>query len=105
MDLAAFDYDLPADRIAQAPAVAREASRLLVIDRQRRRFADHRMAELPELLRPGDCMVVNDSRVIPARVLARAVPAEPRGSESGHPRSDPISRSDTVLPSRASIQC
>ena len=74
MDLAAFDYDLPADRIAQAPAASREASRLLVIDRQRRRFADHRMAELPELLRPGDCMVVNDSRVIPARVLARAVP-------------------------------
>ena len=74
MDLAAFDYDLPADRIAQAPAVSREASRLLVIDRQRRRFADHRMAEMPELLRPGDCMVVNDSRVIPARVLARAVP-------------------------------
>ena len=74
MDLAAFDYDLPADRIAQAPAPSREGSRLLVIDRQRRCFADHLIAELPELLRPGDCMVVNDSRVIPARVLARAVP-------------------------------
>jgi S-adenosylmethionine:tRNA ribosyltransferase-isomerase len=74
VDLAAFDYDLPADRIAQVPAASREASRLLVIDRRRRRFADRLLAELPDLLRPGDCMLVNDSRVIPARVLARAVP-------------------------------
>ncbi len=71
MDLADFDYDLPPKLIAQTPAVERDASRLLVIDRARQAFDDHVFTDLPELLRPGDCVVVNNSRVIPARVLAR----------------------------------
>ena len=71
MELSDFDYPLPASAIAQAPADERDGSRLLVIDRARRRLADHRFADLPDLLRPGDCLVVNDSRVIPARVLGR----------------------------------
>jgi len=71
VDLSEFDYDLPPERIAQAPAPSRDASRLLLIDRARQTFEDHVFAELPELLRPGDCLVVNDSRVIPARVQAR----------------------------------
>jgi S-adenosylmethionine:tRNA ribosyltransferase-isomerase len=66
-----LDYDLPRELIAQTPAPARDGSRLLVIDRARGGFADHVFAELPALLRRGDCLVVNDSRVIPARVLAR----------------------------------
>lgn len=73
MDLSELDYDLPAELIAQAPAPSRDASRLLVIDRTRSGFEDRAFAELPELLRAGDCLVVNNSRVIPARVLARAV--------------------------------
>jgi S-adenosylmethionine:tRNA ribosyltransferase-isomerase len=68
--LADYDYELPAGSIAQAPAETRDAARLLVIDRAGGPLADRRIAELPELLRPGDCLVVNDSRVIPARVLA-----------------------------------
>ena len=71
MDLVAFDYALPPDAIAQAPAAARDAARLLVIDRARGALEDRAFAELPDLLRAGDCMVVNDSRVIPARVLAQ----------------------------------
>ncbi len=71
MDLALFDYDLPRELIAQAPAPSRDASRLLLIDRARGALEDRVFAELPELLRPGDCLVVNNSRVIPARVLAR----------------------------------
>ena len=71
MDLAEFDYELPRGAIAQAPAPTRDASRLLLIDRARGAFADHVFGELPDLLRPGDCLVVNDSRVIPARVLTR----------------------------------
>ncbi|HSE92998.1 MAG TPA: tRNA preQ1(34) S-adenosylmethionine ribosyltransferase-isomerase QueA [Methylomirabilota bacterium] len=71
MELEAFDYHLPPSAIAQAPAERREASRLLLVDRARRALADHVFADLPALLRPGDCLVVNDSRVIPARVLAR----------------------------------
>ena len=71
MDLSELDYDLPPELIAQTPAPSRDASRLLVIDRARGGFEDHAFADLPDLLRAGDCLVVNDSRVIPARVLAR----------------------------------
>ena len=70
MELAALDYPLPADAIAQTPAEPREAARLLVVDRATRALADHTVRDLPALLRAGDCLVVNDSRVIPARVFA-----------------------------------
>jgi len=65
-----LDYALPPAAIAQTPAEPREAARLLVIDRAGGGLADHAFLELPDLLRPGDCLVVNDSRVIPARVFA-----------------------------------
>lgn len=71
MDLAGYDYDLPPGCIAQFPARARDAARLLLIDRATGALADHTVRDLPALLRPGDCLVVNDSRVIPARVLAQ----------------------------------
>ena len=77
VDLALFQYDLPRELIAQAPAPSRDASRLLVIDRARGALEDRVFSELPELLRPGDCLVVNNSRVIPARVLARDADARP----------------------------
>ena len=69
MDLALFEYDLPPALIAQEPAEPRDASRLLVLDRRSRAWRDHRFSDLPDLLRPGDCVVVNTSRVIPARLL------------------------------------
>jgi len=71
VELSELDYNLPAELIAQTPASPRDSSRLLVIDRARGSVAEHVFTELPELLRAGDCLVVNDSRVIPARVLAR----------------------------------
>ena len=70
MDVSELDYDLPPELIAQTPAPSRDASRLLVIDRARGGVEDHVFGELPDLLRPGDCVVVNNSRVIPARVMA-----------------------------------
>jgi len=73
VDLADFDYPLPRSAIAQAPADARDGSRLLRIDRRTRQLTDHSFSALPGLLRPGDCVVVNDSRVIPARLLAHDV--------------------------------
>jgi S-adenosylmethionine:tRNA ribosyltransferase-isomerase len=79
VDLSQFDYPLIPSSIAQAPAERRDGSRLLLIDRGRRRLADHRFTDLPDLLRPGDCVVVNDSRVIPARVMT--VDREGRGVE------------------------
>jgi S-adenosylmethionine:tRNA ribosyltransferase-isomerase len=69
MNLAQFDYPLPPSAIAQEPATPRDASRLLVLERARARWTDRRFSDLPELLRPDDCLVVNESRVIPARLL------------------------------------
>jgi S-adenosylmethionine:tRNA ribosyltransferase-isomerase len=70
VDLSELEYDLPPELIAQTPAPTRDAARLLVIERARASFEDRVFADLPDLLRPGDCLVVNNSRVIPARVLA-----------------------------------
>jgi S-adenosylmethionine:tRNA ribosyltransferase-isomerase len=69
LSLSLFDYRLPPDLIAQEPADPRDASRLLVVDRARGTWADRRFAELPALLRPGDCLIANRSRVIAARLL------------------------------------
>jgi S-adenosylmethionine:tRNA ribosyltransferase-isomerase len=69
MDLAAFDYHLPEALIAQEPLVDRAASRMLVIDRARRSFQDCMFREFPSFLQPGDCLVLNDSRVFPARLF------------------------------------
>jgi len=68
-----LDYDLPAELIAQAPAEPRDASRLLVtVGRgERQTMSDRRFAELPSLLRAGDVLVRNDTRVIPARARFR----------------------------------
>ncbi|MFQ5897891.1 MAG: tRNA preQ1(34) S-adenosylmethionine ribosyltransferase-isomerase QueA [Candidatus Methylomirabilia bacterium] len=67
MDVSLFDYHLPPDRIAQYPAERRDASRLLLLDRAAGRWEDHMFGDLTGLLRGGDCLVVNDSHVIPAR--------------------------------------
>jgi S-adenosylmethionine:tRNA ribosyltransferase-isomerase len=77
VDLSELDYDLPSELIAQTPAPSRDASRLLVVDRARAGLEDHMFAELPDLLRAGDCLVVNNSRVIPARILARDAGGRP----------------------------
>jgi S-adenosylmethionine:tRNA ribosyltransferase-isomerase len=69
LDLAEFDYELPERLIAQTPARPRDAARLLVVRAQG--LADHGMPDLPGLLEPGDLLVVNDTRVIPARLQAR----------------------------------
>lgn len=71
MDIRQFDFELPRAAIAQEPAEPRDSARLLVVDRARGAWADRRVSDLPSLLRAGDCLVLNDSRVIPARVLAR----------------------------------
>ena len=69
MDVSLFDYDLPPQRIAQEPAEPRDASKLLVLDRTRGTLEDAHFFDLPCWLEAGDCVVVNESRVIPARLL------------------------------------
>lgn len=63
-----FDYELPEELIAQEPLEARDASRLLVVDRNAKVFFHRSFTELPHLLAPGDLLVFNDTRVIPARL-------------------------------------
>jgi S-adenosylmethionine:tRNA ribosyltransferase-isomerase len=66
-----FDYDLPDAAIAQTPAEPRDSARLLVLDRSSGETRDARFRDIGAWLRPGDLLVVNDSRVIPARLPAR----------------------------------
>ena len=64
-----FLYDLPERLIAQTPLQRRDGSRLLVLDKTTGHMEHRHFYDLPEYLRPGDCMVLNDSRVIPARLI------------------------------------
>ena len=69
MQLSDFDYVLPPERIAQAPIEPRDAARLLVLDRATGDIAHRHVRDLPDLLRAGDLLVANRSRVLPARVF------------------------------------
>jgi S-adenosylmethionine:tRNA ribosyltransferase-isomerase len=71
VELSEFDYQLPEELIAQEPLQDRAASRMLVVERSTGRWSDHAFREFPEFLSPGDCLVLNDSRVIPARLFGR----------------------------------
>ncbi len=71
MDLAAFDFHLPDELIAQEPLPDRAASRMLVLHRSEARWEDRVFRDFPSYLHPGDCLVLNDSRVFPARLLGR----------------------------------
>ena len=69
MDLGRFDYHLPEELIAQEPLEDRAASRMLVLYRRDGRWEDRSFREFPEFLGEGDCLVLNDSRVFPARLF------------------------------------
>ena len=71
MDVADFEYELPEELIAQAPLPERDASRLLVLPRRSGHLQHRAIRDLPGLLRAGDLLVVNDARVIPARLHGR----------------------------------
>ncbi|HMM24398.1 MAG TPA: S-adenosylmethionine:tRNA ribosyltransferase-isomerase, partial [Pseudoxanthomonas mexicana] len=66
-----FHFDLPEALIAQAPLPERSASRLLVVPPGDAPFADRHVRDLPEWLQPGDLLVFNDTRVIPARLFGQ----------------------------------
>ena len=71
MDTSLFDYDLPPELIAQEPVEPRDAARLLVAGRDAGDARHHHVRDLPSFLRPGDLLVLNRTRVIPARLFGR----------------------------------
>ena len=77
-ELSQYDYDLPRELVAQSPLVRRSDARLLVVDRKTASLQHRHVRDLPELLAPGDCLVLNDTRVVPARLVGR------RTSTGGH---------------------
>ncbi len=71
MQISGFDYELPSELIAQEPLEERDASRMLVVNRRERRWVDSEFRELSNYLRPGDVLVLNNTRVFPARLIGR----------------------------------
>ncbi|MFQ6672460.1 MAG: S-adenosylmethionine:tRNA ribosyltransferase-isomerase, partial [Candidatus Tectimicrobiota bacterium] len=71
MKLSDFDYPLPRELIAQRPLSERDASRLLVLDRSSGEVTHATFRDLPQVLTPGDLVVLNDTRVFPARLHGR----------------------------------
>ncbi len=81
--VADFDFELPTELIAQQPPQERGQSRMLVMDRATGEIRDAQFADFPSLLRPGDLLVLNDSRVIPARLYARRTTVRERQQPTG----------------------
>ena len=100
MDLSQFDYTLPADRIAQFPAQQRDESRLLLVNRRNESLAEGIFHDLPRYLSPGTLLVLNDTYVMPARLLGKK---EGRGAAIEMLLLEPKSETDwEVLAYRAS---
>ena len=72
-----FYYELPEELIAQDPLENRESSRLLVLDKKSGAISHHIFREIINYLNPGDCLVINDTKVIPARLIGEKGPASP----------------------------
>ncbi len=113
-----FEYALDPALIAQQPVSPREKARMLVLDRSRQTWEHARVGDLPNHLRSGDLLVVNDSRVIPARIYARKPTGgrvellflEPRGEDrwealarGGHPRPGQTWTLETRTPATVTI--
>ena len=75
MHISDFDYELPEELIAQQPLAQRDASRMLALDRSTRSWLDTNFASIPEYLRADDVLVLNDTRVFPARLEGKRVPS------------------------------
>ncbi|HSF13228.1 MAG TPA: tRNA preQ1(34) S-adenosylmethionine ribosyltransferase-isomerase QueA [Erythrobacter sp.] len=83
-----FDFDLPPERIALRPVRPRDAARMLVVRGQEAPFEDRGVRDLPDLLNPGDVLVFNDTRVIPAQLEGRRADGEARIGATLHKRID-----------------
>ncbi|ARI76950.1 tRNA preQ1(34) S-adenosylmethionine ribosyltransferase-isomerase QueA [Halobacillus mangrovi] len=68
MDIKQYDFDLPEELIAQVPLQDRSSSRLMVLDRAQETIEHHYFSDISQFIQPGDCLVLNDTRVLPARL-------------------------------------
>jgi S-adenosylmethionine:tRNA ribosyltransferase-isomerase len=84
MNLSELNFDLPPERIAQRPLEKRDASRMLLLDRASGQWEDRQFCEFPDLLRGDELIVINNARVLPARLFGRraGIHAEPPGAHS-----------------------
>ncbi|MGH7839738.1 MAG: S-adenosylmethionine:tRNA ribosyltransferase-isomerase, partial [Candidatus Binataceae bacterium] len=73
MDVSDFDFDLPRESIAQRPLGERDASRMLLLDRAKGTWQDAEFRNLPDLLRGDELVVINNARVVPARLFGHRV--------------------------------
>ncbi len=85
MLLEEFNYELPKELIAQRPLKERDASRMMLLDRAAQSFTDCAFRSLPEILKPGDLLVVNNTRVFPARLLGRRRGTQAQTIGKGNP--------------------
>jgi S-adenosylmethionine:tRNA ribosyltransferase-isomerase len=93
-----FAYDLPPELIAQAPLPERSAGRMLVLDRATGAMADRQVRDLPAFLRPGDLLVLNDTRVVAARIFG----SKPSGGRVEILLERPVGECDALVQLRAS---
>ena len=93
-----FFYELPTDRIAQSPLPERSAGRMLLLDREGGALADRALRDLPELLSPGDLLVLNDTRVVAARLMG----TKPSGGRVEILLERPLGESEALVHLRAS---
>lgn len=75
MQISEFNYELPEELIAQEPLQQRDASRMLAVDREKKAWTDSEFATLPEYLRENDVLVINNTRVFPARLVGQRDPS------------------------------
>ena len=87
-----FNYMLPPEQIAQQPLLDRAASRMLVMDRASGVVQDSRFRSFPDMLIPGDLLVLNDTRVLPARLFARRAGIHAQPISSRNPAAKEICR-------------
>lgn len=90
-DVSKYDYELPKELVAQSPLLVRSDARLMLVERQRNCVSHNHVRDLPGLLRSGDCLVLNDTRVVPARLVGHRTRTGGRweglfleASETGH---------------------
>jgi S-adenosylmethionine:tRNA ribosyltransferase-isomerase len=88
-----FNFVLPEELIAQSPPAIRGSSRMLLVDRVTGQYHDNFFRNLPQILKPGDLLILNDSRVLPARLYATRA----RGQQTQHNSPDPTGRIEVLL--------